>query len=61
MNSSYPPPKGLAHRRAFMVVLLVITLVIKRENLHLPLLILFLRLTSNSILLVDYQYKTEVI
>jgi hypothetical protein len=34
MNSSYPPPKGLAHRRAFMVLLLEITLVIKRENLH---------------------------
>lgn len=34
MNSAYPPPKGLAYRRAFMVVLLEITLVIKRENLQ---------------------------
>ena len=34
MNGSYPPPKGLACSRAFLVVLLEIALVIWREILH---------------------------
>jgi hypothetical protein len=56
MNSSYPPPKGLAHRRAFMVVLLVITLVIWRENLQLFYLSVYIYLVVQE--LKDVLRKT---